>query len=165
MNVFDAIKHFYPYKYKDIIETYSNECKIDPLLVAALIKTESGFDNNAISGKNATGLMQITPSTGKWIANQIGEEYKENSTLLNPELNIKFGCWYLNYLESYYKGDLTIVLAAYNGGLGNVNKWLSDSKLSKNGTTLDEIPFKETDSYIKKIIFNYKIYKYIYKEK
>ena len=73
------------------------------------------------------------------------------------------GCWYLSDLKKEFNGNMDLVLAAYNGGRGNVEKWLKDSNTSPDGQNLKNIPFKETDKYVKKVNTNYNIYKYLYK--
>ncbi|MEW8957104.1 lytic transglycosylase domain-containing protein [Clostridium sp.] len=159
-----AIKIIYPLKYKDTIVEYSKKYDLDPYFVAAVIKAESGFRPNVKSHKNAVGLMQLTDSTAEWVAKEMGMSDFKLEDLKTPEINIAMGCWYLENLNKEFKYDKTLVLAAYNAGRGNVNKWLKDDRYSKDGTTLDFIPFKETDKYIKKVEVNYKIYKFIYKD-
>lgn len=132
-------------------------------MVAAVIKTESNFKPDAKSNKDAYGLMQITPSTAQWAAKEMGIQDYEENMLLDPEFNIKMGCWYIDNLKKEFNGDINLVLAAYNGGRGNVQKWLSSSDHSKDGKNLYYIPFKETDEYIKKVKVNYNIYKFLYK--
>ena len=81
--------------------------------------------------------------------------------IFDPKTNIKIGCWYLNKLYKEF-GRLDLVIAAYNGGSGNVNKWLSDYSYSKDGKSLDLIPFEETSMYVKKVTKNYKMYNKLY---
>lgn len=163
VNLFYIVKLFYPLKYRENIIKYSEEYDLSPYLVAAVIKTESNFKPNAKSNKGAHGLMQITPSTAKWAAEKMKiDDYKENM-LTDPEFNIRMGCWYIDNLKKEFDGDMNLVLAAYNGGRGNVQKWLSDNNHSKDGKSLYHIPFKETDEYVKKVKVNYNIYKFLYK--
>ncbi|RXI49132.1 lytic transglycosylase domain-containing protein [Clostridium tetani] len=154
-------KKMYPLNYSENIFYYSNKNNLDPYLVAAIIKAESNYNKNAVSCKNASGLMQITPETGKWIAEQMKVEDFDIKRLHEPELNISMGCWYLNNLRSEFK-DMDLVIAAYNAGRGNVQKWLNNAEHSKDGQNLHNIPFKETDKYVKKVRVNYKIYKFLY---
>lgn len=153
--------YLYPYKYKEIINKYSEEYNLDSYLVLAVIKTESNFNNKAISKKSAKGLMQIMDTTGEWAAKEIGINYFMPDMLYDEELNIKIGTWYLNNLEQEFS-DLDLILAAYNGGSGNVNKWLGDDAYSSDGETLDYIPFPETKKYVDRVKLNYNIYKYLY---
>ena len=155
-------KYVYPYPHKEYVNEYSKEYGIDPLLVLAVIKTESRFNKDAESKKGAKGLMQIMDSTGEWIAEEVGLNYFLPYMLFDPETNIRFGCWYLNNLENQFN-NLDLVLAAYNGGSGNVTKWLGDPQYSEDGITLKYIPFPETKKYVDKVRTNYSVYKYLYK--
>lgn len=156
------LKLLYPLEHKETIIKYGQLHKIDPPLLAALIKTESNFETDAESKKGAKGLMQITPTTGEWIANTTGEKGFNESMLFDPETNIKLGSWYIEHLSDYYDNSFELVFAAYNGGRGNVDKWLKDKNYSLNGRTLDTIPFLETDNFVKKLKKNYSVYKRIY---
>ena len=162
LNIPSLLKLLYPIEHKEIIIKYGQMHKVDPLLLAALIKTESNFEPRAESRKGAKGLMQITPSTGEWIAKTIGVNNFNEDMLFDPETNIMLGSWYIEHLTNYYKGSFELVFAAYNGGRGNVDKWLKDKTLSSDGITLDTIPFSETKNYLEKLRKNYNIYKMIY---
>ena len=155
-----TVNILYPLRYEEYIEKYSKEFGLDKYLVMALIKAESNFIPDAHSGV-ARGLMQITDDTALWISKKMDMEF-DSSQLENPQTNIKMGCYYLRYLLNYYDEDLTLSLAAYNAGMGNVDKWLKDPKYSKSGKTLDVIPFEETQKYIKKINKSINVYKKYY---
>ena len=162
MNIVNIIKLFFPLKYSNYIVKYSQTYALDPYLVSAVIKTESNFKEEARSHKNAYGLMQITADTAEWAAEKMNIKDFNVSMLNDPELNIKMGCWYLNNLREEFDGNIDVALAAYNGGRGNVQKWLKSSDHSADGKNLHYIPFKETDKYVKKVKVNYNIYKYLY---
>lgn len=156
---------FYPLKYGDLISKYSSEYGVDPYLVSAVINVESGYRPGALSRRNARGLMQITPATGKWAAEKIGIADFDEGMLYSPDVNIHIGCWYLRYLEDEFgeiAPDVTAVLAAYNGGTGNVKKWVQNGVIGQGEIRLDEIPFKETGNYIQKVTNNIKIYRWLY---
>lgn len=156
-----AVRTLYPLKYSELVQKYSEQYDLDPYLVFAIIKAESSFRHTAVSRKNARGLMQITEGTGKWSADSIGLKDYTADMLFDPETNINIGCWYLARL--YYEfGDTDLVLAAYNAGSGNVSRWLKNKELSPSGETLDKIPFRETEKYLKKVRNNYLIYKKLY---
>lgn len=155
-----AMRAVYPLKYEEHIEKYSQEYNLDKYLVMALIKAESNYICDAHSGV-ARGLMQITDETAQWIAGRMDKEF-EKDDIENPETNISMGCYYLRYLLDYYNNDVNLALAAYNAGMGNVNKWLTDTHLSENGSTLNVIPFSETKRYLTKIEKGIKIYKRLY---
>lgn len=162
MNAKNILRHFYPYKYKQDIITYSKKYNVDPYLVLAIIKAESNFNENATSAKNAHGLMQITSETGLWASEKMKIVNYNDNMLYKPQFNINMGSWYVSDLTKEFNGNIDLVLAAYNGGRGNVQKWLSSTDHSSDGKTLEYIPFKETDKYVKKVKVNYNIYKYLY---
>lgn len=163
MGISIGLKLVYPLHYTEYIIKYSSEYEIDPHLVAAIINVESNYDVNAKSQKEARGLMQISPTTAKWASNKLNMEDFSLESLYNPKTNIQIGCWYINVLNEEFNGNLKLILAAYNGGSGNVNKWLKNDEYSKDGENLHNIPFKETDEYVKKVLKNYSMYKKIYK--
>lgn len=153
----------FPVKYKNQIETYATKFNLPPALIASLINTESSYNQNARSSKNAIGLMQIKLSTAKYMI----EFYNLNTTITENELydvnkNLYFGCMYLNYLFKKFD-NFTTAIASYNAGETNVRTWLKNANYSNDGKTLIKIPFDETDNYIKKINKNLKFYKKIYK--
>lgn len=158
-----AEKRTYRLLYPDIVMQMSMEYDVDPCLVAAVIHCESSNNKDAVSPVGAMGLMQIMPDTGKWIAEKIEIEGFAQEQLFEPETNIRFGCWYLSYLSEKFHGNRTSVLAAYNGGPGNVEKWLNDERYSEGGQ-LTDIPFPETERYIEKVQRAYEKYLKLYKE-
>ena len=155
-------EYIFPYKYEEYVNKYSEMYDLDPLLVLSVIKTESKFNEMAESKKGAKGLMQIMDDTGAWAAKEVGIEYFMPNMLYSPEINIQLGCWYLDNLLDQFE-DLSLALAAYNGGSGNVTKWLEDPRYSKTGEQLEHIPFPETKKYVDKVITNYNVYKYLYR--
>lgn len=142
-------KMMYPLRYEQYIEKYAKKYELDPCLVMGVIKAESNYIYDAHSGV-ARGLMQITEDTAQWIARQLDLKHFESDDIENPEMNIRMGCYYLHYLIEHY-GDVDVALAAYNGGMGNVTRWLGDKHYSSDGKTLDYIPFKETREYVEKV--------------
>lgn len=154
----EIYKYIYPKKYSDYVEFYAKEYNLDENLVYSVIKAESKFDKEAVSRRGAKGLMQIGDSTRDWA---IEELEMEDVDIFEPRDNIRIGCWYLNKLYREF-GSLDLVIAAYNGGSGNVKKWLSDKEYSHDGENLHTIPFKETSVYIDKVKHNYEMYNKIY---
>lgn len=154
----------YPIGYKSMILEYSKEYNLDPYLVASIINVESKFDKDAISQKDARGLMQISPSTGKWASEVLEIENYNEDILFDPDTNIRIGTWFLSTLFKEFDGNLDLVLAAYNAGSGNVNKWLSDEKYIDDKNNLAIIPFKETEDYLVRVNKSYKIYSTVYKK-
>lgn len=148
----------YPIKYNEYITKYSNEYSLSPTLVASVINEESSFNPSAVSKMNAIGLMQISPSTGKYIAEKLGDEDYATEKLFDPETNIKYGCYYLSYLREKFK-DITVYLSAYNAGETTVSLWLDDTTISQDGKTLDKVPYNVTKTYVERIINGMKHYK------
>lgn len=151
-------KQVYPILYKNEIAEVSERYRIDPALVFAIVKTESGFDPFTVSAKGASGLMQIMPSTGKYIAEKKGiADYD----LFDVTTNLDFGCYYWKYLSEKFYG-LTETAAAFNAGEGTVSGWLKNREYSPDGKRLEDIPYKETREYVKKIFESLKRYRKLY---
>ena len=143
-------KALHPVKYEDIVSKYASEYNIPEYIILSVINVESGFDPNATSGE-ADGLMQIAPTTFEWLTSS--EHLGENlplSAVYEPEVNIRYGCYYLRYLfEKFHNWDT--VFAAYNGGEGRVAKWLASTEYSDGKGNLTNIPIEETAKYVKKV--------------
>jgi len=151
----------YPQKFSDIVAKYSSQYGVDENMVYAIIKTESNFNQYAVSSKNAIGLMQITEATGEWAAAKMGINDFSKDKLFDPDINIEIGCWYIARLLKQFDSCDTAI-AAYNAGSGNVSKWLENGSLSTDGTNLSAIPYSETENYVKKIKMTRQIYAYLY---
>lgn len=158
-----AQRRTYRLLYSDIVTEMAAEYGVDPYLAAAVIHCESSNNKDAVSPVGAVGLMQIMPDTGAWIAEKLEMEDFTEERLFEPEVNVRMGCWYIDYLTDRFHGNMTLVLAAYNAGPGNVQKWLEDERISENGT-LTEIPFPETERYIEKVQRAYEKYLTLYKK-
>lgn len=153
-------KMIYPLRYEGYIKKYAKKYDLDPCLVMGVIKAESNYIHDAHSGV-ARGLMQITDDTAQWIAGKLEIKNFSEDDIVDPETNIQMGCYYLHYLIKHY-GDIDVALAAYNGGMGNVTRWLADKNCSSDGKTLDYIPFKETREYVEKVNKYTKTYRETY---
>ena len=151
----------YPRKYSMYVQKYAKEYSLDENLVYSIIKTESKFKEDALSRRGAKGLMQIADITRDWAIEEL--DLSDNIDIYDPETNIKIGCWYLSTLYKEF-GNSDLVIAAYNGGSGNVKKWLKNDSYSKDGENLYNIPFPETDKYLNKVNKNYEQYKMLYSE-
>jgi soluble lytic murein transglycosylase len=156
-----AVALTYPLLYKDYVIKYSREYNLDPMMVMSVIKTESNFDSDATSIKDARGLMQIAESTGVWASEILAIDDYSQDLLHVPEINIRIGTWYLRELIDQY-GHEEVALAAYNAGSGNVSEWLSESEHSIDGETLQKIPFPETEKYVERVKRNMQVYEFIY---
>lgn len=148
-------RYFYPLHYQAEIERHAKTYGLDPLFVAAVIRQESGFRPGARSPVGAVGLMQLMPKTARWAAEKAGVKGFEEKKLEDPGTNVRLGCWYLNYLFQKFK-DPAKVLAAYNGGEGNVDYW---------GTLKGEQlawAYPETQTYVAQCLRAYRRYQDLY---
>lgn len=162
-NIF--LKMIYPLEYSEYVKKYSAENELDPLLCFAIIKAESNFDEKALSSSNAIGLMQLLEKTAEEIALEDLElDNFKKEDLYNPEINIKIGLKYFSNLLKEYDYSYNLALASYNAGTGNVKKWIEQGIIKENGEDIENIPFKETNNYVRKINRNYNIYKELYEK-
>lgn len=148
--------------YQDQIYEYSEKYNVDPLLTASIIKVESDFDNNAQSHQGAHGLMQLLEDTAKHSADVVGIDYYPEK-LNDVDYNLDLGVGYFDYLYRYYNNK-DLALAAYNGGVGNVDGWIKEGKLDKDNPDPLNIPFEETRQYVTKVNANYEVMKKFYKD-
>jgi soluble lytic murein transglycosylase len=144
----------YPLRYEHIVRGHADTYGLDPALVAAVIYTESRFDADARSDAGALGLMQLLPETASGIAMRTGGTRFVVSDLLEPELNVRYGSWYLRHLLERY-GDERTALAAYHAGQGNVDTWRARGR---------EIAFPETRAYVEKVLEARRVYADAYRE-
>jgi soluble lytic murein transglycosylase len=144
---------WYPLHYSTNVRVYASQDHLDAALLAAVIEAESKFDPNARSNAGAVGLMQLTPSTAKGIAQYTGGSRFRVSDLTNPDINIRYGAWYLGHLFERYGGDERLALAAYNAGEDNVDRWEREHV---------GIQFDETRDYVDKVERLKKIYRRAY---
>ncbi|MEH2363078.1 lytic transglycosylase domain-containing protein [Nostoc sp.] len=151
----------YPFPYLREIEKWSTERKLNPLLVTALIRQESRFEPKIKSVANATGLMQLLPSTAQWIAPQIKVDIK-TINLENPNDNIMLGTWYLDHTHQQYNNNSLLAIASYNAGPGNVSKWLQTQTTQDPDEFVEQIPFDETKNYVRQVFGNYWNYLRLY---
>lgn len=157
------LKKIYKTNYSEYVYKYSQENEIDPLLTFAIIKAESNFNRNIKSKSGAIGLMQLMESTAIEQAEEVNEEIIVTESLYNPEINIKIGTKYYSKLIKKYNNNMLLALAAYNAGIGNVDNWIKQGIIKEDGSDIENIPFKETNNYIRKIVRDYKIYQNLYK--
>ena len=155
------MKKLYPLKYSEYIEKYAKEYNIDKYMVYAIIKAESNFNENAKSSSDAIGLMQIMEITAIETARKMDLEVTEED-LFKPDLNINIGLKYFTYLLNQYDNNYPLAIIAYNAGMGNVDAWLKDGTIKEDGTDIENVPFKETNNYVRKILRDYEIYKELY---
>ncbi|KKM11943.1 hypothetical protein SY88_06000 [Clostridiales bacterium PH28_bin88] len=152
---------FYPLSYRDLIGYYAGRNGLDPYLVTALIRVESRFKPEALSPRGARGLMQLMPETAEWIARQMGEPFRPEA-LFEPEYNIRLGTWYLADLQNEFSNNRALVLAAYNGGRGNVRQWMASGRWRGDVGSIEKIPFSETREFIRRVLRDYRVYRRVY---
>ena len=157
------LKKIYKIEYSEYVYKYAEENEIDPFLIFAIIKNESNFKRAIESPSGAIGLMQLMEETGIEMANEIGEDVTVREALFSPEINIRIGTKYFAFLKNRYHSE-NLALIAYNAGIGNVDDWIEDGIIKKDGSDIENVPFKETNNYIRKILRDYKIYKNLYNE-
>lgn len=155
------LKIIYPIKYENFVENYSTKYEVDKNLIYAIIKAESNFNENAKSSSDAIGLMQIMEITAIETARKMDLEVTEED-LFKPDLNINIGLKYFTYLLNHYNNNYPLAIIAYNAGMGNVDAWLKDGTIKEDGTDIENVPFKETNNYVRKILRDYEIYKELY---
>lgn len=134
-----------PALHKDIINVYSFQYKMDPVLVMSVVRVESSFSKSARSRRGAVGLMQLMPDTALEMAEKVGRDVSVED-LTDPEVNIHLGIHYLSLLREEFEEDLVSVLAAYNAGPSHVRKWRKEGPLKQ-----EKIPFRETRVFVKKV--------------
>ena len=132
----------YPLEYEHIVSAHARNYGLDPALLAAVIYAESRFEADVESSAGAVGLMQLLPETARGIALRTGGARFVVSDLRDPEINVRYGSWYLNHLRGRYDGDMRLVLAAYHAGQGNVDRWLEEG---------GGIAFPETRAYVDEV--------------
>lgn len=161
INIEDIIlKNMYKVKYKDYVYKYSEESNIDPYLTLAIIRVESNFNAESVSLSGAKGLMQLMDSTANELALKLN--IYDNYDIFDAETNIELGTYYMATLLNYYNNNMYLALSAYNAGIGNVNKWIENGTIKNDGSDIENIPFKETKNYVRKVTRDYAIYTRLY---
>lgn len=151
-------------RYADWISQYAEEYNLDPAFVTAIILNESSFDPMAVSSVGARGLMQMMPDTAEWISGKLKLDQYSFDRMFDPETNIRFGCWYLNFLADRFGGDVISVICAYHAGQGEIAGWLSDPSMSDDGQhlILENLKAGPTRTYAERVTKAYGIYKVLY---
>ena len=140
-----------PLRHDDIIRQQASEKDLDPALIAAVIYEESRFRDQT-SHAGARGLMQITPDTADFIAKHSGGFRFEQADLGTPQINIAYGSYYLRYLLDHYEGHEAPAIAAYNAGLTNADRWVSEAGGTEDFDPASDIPFPETRAYVANVL-------------
>ncbi|MCR5146664.1 MAG: lytic transglycosylase domain-containing protein [Clostridia bacterium] len=164
-NVYNLIqKQIYKQEYSEYVNKYAQIYEIDPQWIYAIIKVESNFNPNVTSGSGAKGLMQLMDNTAIDLAKELGLEKFETNMLYDPETNIMLGVKYFDKLLTKYNENYYLAIAAYNAGIGNVDNWLNKGIISTDGSNIENIPYKETNMYVRKIVNAHKVYEQLYEQ-
>jgi peptidoglycan lytic transglycosylase len=145
-------RFWYPLRYEEIVRGHARNYRLDPALLAAVIYQESKFESNARSDRGAIGLMQLLPETAKGIAARTGGSKFRIADLYDPEINVRYGSWYLRHLIDKYGSERT-ALAAYNAGQANVDSWRARGL---------DIQFEETRHFVDRVEKLKGVYRHAY---
>ncbi len=156
------IELIFPDAYLNDVQRESRKYNIDPFFILSLIRQESAFNKDIVSSADAIGLMQLIPSTGKRMARSIKLKKYSKENLYEPRINIALGVKYIDALLTKFKGNSIFALAAYNAGPNKVKTWLRIRNNLKPLEFLESIPFNETRNYVKNVLRNYVLYKFLY---
>ena len=161
-NMNNIERKLHPVLYEKYVQSYAKEFSIDPMLIYAVIYTESGFDPAAVSNIGARGLMQITEETFAWIKlKNANDEPFVYDDMFNPETNIRFGSYFLSRCAQRYS-DLPTAIAAYHSGWATVDGLLKNPAYSSDGKTLHTFPYAQMELYVQKVTKAYNIYHNLY---
>lgn len=158
-----AYKLAYPIYYTDIINSYAQKNHLDSYLIASLIREESYFNKYAQSPVGARGLMQLMPDTASFIAQKYNIPFTNTYSLFDEKKNIELGTLYFKFVKSQLNKNDLYAVAAYNGGPGSVQSWRKNLQYNDFDEFIENIPYEETQNYIKKVYRSYWNYSNIYK--
>jgi soluble lytic murein transglycosylase len=150
-----------PLSHASVIREQAAEKHLDPALIAAVIYAETKF-NPRTSPAGAEGLMQIEPATAQFLAHLSGGYRFTTSDLATPSVNVAYGSYYLRYLLDHYDGNEMLAVAAYNGGLANVDRWVARAHAAGGRLTVASIPFPETRAYVQRVLAAQRAYRATY---
>ena len=153
----------YPQAHSHWLDHSTQEFNVSPLLLLAVMRQESAFSTRAKSWASASGLLQIIPSTGRKIAAALNMDTYDFQSLQNPEVNIRFGAWYLKELLTKFKNHIILAIGSYNAGPNAVSRWVQLRKNISTDEFVEEIPYRQTRHYIRKVIGNLSVYEELYK--
>lgn len=152
----------YPRPFWDLVSEYADERALEPYLVYAIMREESGFEPRIESWANARGLLQLMEGTANDMAALTGRGSVRASELFEPEVNIELGTMYMRRLADLFDEHPALVIAGYNGGQGNVRSWLRERGSMPFDIWVEEIPYSQTRHYVKRVTMSYWIYRWLY---
>ena len=152
----------YPDAHSTLVEDAAREFTVSPLLVLSIMRQESAFDDRARSSASANGLMQIIPVTATKIAKALDASDYEDARVTEKPINVRFGTWYLGQLMHKFHGNPVLAIASYNAGPGAVTKWVDTKHKLTSDEFVEEIPFRETRGYVRRVLGNLAVYTALY---
>ncbi len=155
------LQQAFPNRYWDLVQKVGASLSYDPRIFHALVREESSFNPDAKSWAGARGLSQLMPATAKHVAGRMGISVN-NTTIVDPETNLKIGSWYLNYLHTYFGGNSFLAVPAYNAGEGNVGSWAKEWGSRPTDEYIEAIPIRETRHYVKRVLGTYQLYRVVW---
>ncbi len=155
----------YPDAYRSLVLAAAHEFSVSPWLILSVMRQESAFDDRARSWASANGLMQIIPPTGMRIAEALGIDSYDHGLLRDPATSVRFGAWYLSQLVTKYRGNVALAIGSYNAGPEAMSAWLTRSPGRELDEFVEEIPYRETRHYVKRVLGNFAVYRVLYSGK
>ena len=152
----------YPDAHANLVQAAARAYAVSPLLVLAIMRQESAFDEQARSWASARGLMQLIPATGRRIAQALQEDDYTDARLPEPARNVRYGAWYLGQLVEKFEGNLVLAIASYNAGPRAVQRWVDARAGAETDVFVEDIPFRETRHYVKSVLANLAVYARLY---
>ena len=152
----------YPDAHANLVESAAAEFSVSPLLVLAIMRQESAFDDRARSAAAANGLMQIIPTTADKIAQRLHDTDFEDAEVTVKSVNVRYGTWYLGELMTKFNGNPVLAIASYNAGPAAVSRWVDGKYKLSTDEFVEEIPFKETRGYVRRVLGNLAVYTALY---
>jgi soluble lytic murein transglycosylase len=151
-----------PVPYPETLEAVAARFRVDPLLMAALVRQESAFEPTAVSPAGARGLTQVLPETGAGLAAQLGLDTWNPDQLFQPETSLTLGAAELTRRLEQFNEQLYLALASYNAGVGAVQEWLRKRPASDPDLFVERIPYRETYAYVQRVYAGYRAYQQLY---
>lgn len=158
------LRLMYPDAHRELVQRIASQLGISPLLLLSIIRQESAFDPRARSWASAQGLMQLIPPTARRIARQLGMPDFHNELLQDPRTNVRFGGWYIAQLVRKFRGNVALAVGSYNAGPKAVSRWLRERPGVAMDVFIEEIPYKQTRHYVKKVLGNIAVYAGLYQD-
>jgi len=152
----------FPLPYRSSLERYTSRHSLDKFLMAGLVRQESEFNARAVSRSRAYGLTQVLPSTGRQLSRKVGLRRFSTSMLLQPDVNLRLGTYYLRSLLNQLEGSDVAALASYNAGKSRAVEWMKWGDFREPAEFIETIPFSETRNYVQSVLRNADFYRRLY---